>query len=109
LQGHPLAGWRYWRAYSVGIGEVVIETGAVDTSAPGPLNYAGYWTFRGLQKKLWQEYLEFILSDIVKPQHLDPNATEIINPAYPVYGIWNPASPSQSDILYQVCQASTCH
>lgn len=30
-------------------------------------------------------------------------------PAYPVEGVWNPASPSQSDILYQVCQASTCN
>ncbi len=39
---------------------------------------------------------------------LDPNVTEIFG-AYPVQGVWNPASPSQTDILYQVCQASSCN
>jgi hypothetical protein len=33
LQGHPLAGWRYWRVYSVGTNDLVIETGAADVSA----------------------------------------------------------------------------
>jgi len=36
LQGHPLAGWRYWRVYSIGTNDVVIETGAYDQPAPGP-------------------------------------------------------------------------
>jgi len=109
LQGHPIAGWRYWRVYSIGTNDVVVETGAVDTWGPGGTNYLGYWLFRRLQLKLWREYLDFILTDIRKPGHLDPNASEGIKPAYHPEGEWNPASPSQSDILFQVCQASSCN
>ncbi len=29
LQGHPLRGWRFWRAHEVS-GDIVVETGAVD-------------------------------------------------------------------------------
>ena len=43
LKGHPLAGWRYWRVYSIGVNDVVIETGAYDEPAPGLANYAGYY------------------------------------------------------------------
>ena len=38
LTGHPLAGWRYFRVYSIAPNDVVVETGAVDTAGPGPLN-----------------------------------------------------------------------
>ncbi len=107
LQGHPVAGWRYWRVYSVGTNEVVVETGAVDTSGPGGKNYLGYWLSRRLQLKFWREYLEFIPSDM-SMSGLDPNVIEVFG-AYPTVGVWNPVSPSQSDILYQVCQASTCN
>jgi hypothetical protein len=47
LKGHPLAGWRYWRVYSVGAHEVIIETGAYDQPGPGPLNYIGYYLSQG--------------------------------------------------------------
>jgi hypothetical protein len=43
LAGHPLAGWRYWRVYSIGTNDVVIETGAYDQPGPGPMNYIGYY------------------------------------------------------------------
>ncbi|MGH9691151.1 MAG: hypothetical protein ACRD4C_08770 [Candidatus Acidiferrales bacterium] len=104
LQGHPLAGWRYWSVYSIGTNDVVAETGAVDTNAPGPLNWAGYWVFHllGTQTKMWREYLRYIQSQI--------GAAQGSNPAYNfVNGEWNPASPSQSDILYNVCQATSCN
>jgi hypothetical protein len=38
LRGHPLAGWRYFRVYSIAPNDVVVETGAVDTAGPGPPN-----------------------------------------------------------------------
>jgi hypothetical protein len=103
LQGHPLAGWRYWRAYSVGTNDVVIETGAVDTWGPGPKNYLGYWLFRGSQTKMWQEFLGYIPYDIRKK--LDPSVIERFG-TYPTQGVWNPTSPSQAAILYQVCQST---
>ena len=46
LAGHPLAGWRYWRVYSIGTNDVVIETGAYDQPGPGLKNYAGYFVTR---------------------------------------------------------------
>jgi hypothetical protein len=30
LQGHPLAGWRYWRVYSIGTNDLVVETGTTN-------------------------------------------------------------------------------
>lgn len=107
LQGHPIAGWRYWRVYSIGVNEVVVETGAVDTWGPGLKNYVGYWVSRYKQMEFWREYLEFIPTNIVA-SGLDPNAAEVFG-AYPVQGVWNPVSPSQGDILYQVCRASSCN
>lgn len=66
-------------------------------------------TLRGLQLKLWREYLLSIVVNI-QMSGLDPNVAEGSNPTYKhVNGVWNPGSPSQSDILYQVCQASTCN
>jgi hypothetical protein len=108
LKGHPLAGWRYWRVYSVGTNDIVIETGAADTSAPGPLNYLGYRILKKPQIKIWQEYLQFILRNL--HGNADPNATQGSNPVYNnVTGVWNPNSPSLSTILYNVCQASSCN
>lgn len=110
LQGHPLAGWRYWRAYSIGTNDVVVETGSVDTWGPSGKDFLGYWVFHYSQLKLWREYLQFILSDLrTRQNNGDPNAAQGINPAYRVEGVWNPGSPSPNDILYQVCQSSTCN
>ena len=85
LNGHPLAGWRYWRAFSVGADDVVIETGAADTNAPGPLNYSGYYVLKGQQTKIWKEDLQYTLSDLSK-QNLAKQGT---NPNYNIVnGVW---------------------
>ncbi len=68
LQGHPLAGWRYWRVYSIGINDVVIETGAYDQPGPGFALYAGYYIFQGVVKKGWMGYLRNIQSRLNVPQ-----------------------------------------
>ena len=64
LKGHPLAGWRYWRVFSIGPNDLVIETGSADTNGPGPLNYAGHYFFGFLQRKVWKEDFQYILSDL---------------------------------------------
>jgi hypothetical protein len=66
-KGHPLDGWRYWRVFSIGTNDVVIETGAADRAHPGPLNYIGYYLANG-QMKVWEEYLQFIKRDLNVPQ-----------------------------------------
>jgi hypothetical protein len=60
LKGHPLSGWRYWKVYSIGDNDVVIETGAADTAGPGLKKAAGYWLFSGTVLKGWKNYLETI-------------------------------------------------
>jgi hypothetical protein len=70
-QGHPLDGWRYWRVFSVGTNDIVIETGAADRPHPGPLNYVGYYLVNG-QLKVWQEFLQFIQRDLKAPQGTNP-------------------------------------
>jgi hypothetical protein len=68
MVGHPLAGWRYWRVYSVGTNDVVIETGAYGQPAPnasyggirGIANYAGYYISRPVQVKGWEDLLNYI-------------------------------------------------
>lgn len=67
LVGHPLAGWRYWRVFSIGVDDVVIETGAVDTSASILLNpaksfenFVGYYLFKKQQVKTWADDLRYI-------------------------------------------------
>jgi hypothetical protein len=64
LQGHPLRGRRYWRVFSVGTNDIVVETGAVDTPGPGPQNYIGYYLTKSDQIKVWQEDLQYILRDL---------------------------------------------
>jgi len=106
LQGHPLEGWRYWRAYSVGTNDVVIETGAADLPGPGRKNYWGYFFFAPNQIEVWHQYLEFILSDI--RQNLDPNVSQGSTFQYNlVQGEWG--YQSQSYILNNVCQSSWCN
>ena len=60
LAGHPLAGWRYWRVYSVGTNDVVIETDAYDQPGPGGSNYAGYFISSRVQREGWKYYLQYI-------------------------------------------------
>jgi IPT/TIG domain-containing protein len=66
-KGHPLDGWRYWRVFSVGTNDTVIETGAADRPHPGPLNYIGYYLANS-QLKVWEEFLQFIKRDLNVPQ-----------------------------------------
>lgn len=102
LQGHPVEGWRYWRVYSNGTNDVVIETGAADLPGPGAKSFWGYYYFQPDQVEIWHQYLEYILSNI-KTSGLDPNATEGHNLATSPEGEWN-AEP-QSFILNMLCQA----
>ena len=118
LQGHPLAGWRYWHVYSIGTNDVVVETGAYDQPGPGPLNYAGYYVFQGVISRGWREYMQFIQRDIHASQgtHLrnslggitldftrvpfDPNA--LLN------GYWDYWGDFTNYILNNVCQSTSC-
>src|SRR6185437_2256834 len=93
LDGHPLAGWRYWRVYSVDTNDIVIETAAVDTSGPGGKRSAGYWIFAGQVTAMWANYLRHILFDA---RNFDKNEVEGGNPFYNIItGIWGPAHPTQ--------------
>ena len=117
MTGHPLAGWRYFRVFAVGTNDLVVETGAVDTYAGGghffspaarPLNWAGYYIFRNKQLKIWEEDLRYILRDI--QMNLDSKAVQGSNPQYNIVkGIWDPQTPSQSYILNNVCQSTSCN
>ena len=90
LRGHPLAGWRYWRAFSVGTNDVVVETGAVDTNGPGWRNYVGYYVLSGQQTKIWQDELLYILSDL----HAQGSGQQGSNPTYNIVnGKWDYIDP----------------
>jgi hypothetical protein len=64
LKGHPLAGRRYWRVYSIGANEGVVETGAYDQPGPAPLNYVGYYLSQKSVSSGWRGYLQFIQRDL---------------------------------------------
>ena len=105
LNGHPLAGWRYWRVFSVGTNDIVVETGAVDTPEPTNVfrNYAGFYLFKARQLKCWEDYLRYILGKLVE----SGSARRGSNPAYNIVkGKWD---YDQSYILNNVCQASSCN
>jgi hypothetical protein len=109
LKGHPLSGWRYWRVFSVGPNDVVVETGAADVPGPGPKNTIGFWLswIEGSQLECWEEYMQYVLRDIQR--NLDTNAKQGSNPVYNnVKGHWR-GSPSLSYILNNVCQAAMCN
>ena len=88
-----------------------METGAVDTYAAGPLNWAGYFIdkyFTGFQLKTWEDDLRYILRDV--QENVDARAVEGSNPQYNVVkGEWDPQTPSQSYILNNVCQSTSCN
>ncbi len=100
LQGHPLEGWRYWRAFSIGTNDVVIETGAADLPGPGRKNYWGYFIFAFDQIEMWHQYLEYIKNKVGAPQGSNFQYNL-------VQGEWG--YRSQDYILNNVCQASWCN
>ena len=117
LKGHPLAGWRYWRVYSIGPGDVVIETGAYDGPGPGLKNYIGYYLARS-QNFISRSWMEFLLYILNQKEDLGPTqsiqgyltiqgigtlpATELLK------GVWDETGAFKSYILNNVCQAQTC-
>ena len=88
LQGHPLRGRRYWRVFSIRTNDVVVETGAIDTSGPGPQNYIGYFLAKADQIKVWQEDLQYILAQLKKNDGTQQGANPTVNV---VKGEWNDA------------------
>jgi hypothetical protein len=125
LQGHPLAGWRYWRVYSIGTtpdgkNDVVVETGAYDEPGPGPLNYAGYYKARGDIAAGWAQYLRYVQTALNAAQgsnlHNTLGGTQVINyfpgqwePPTLVDGYWDYAGFLTNYILNNVCQSTSCH
>lgn len=119
LQGHPLAGWRYWRVYSIGTNDVVIETGAYDQPGPGIKNYAGYYIakFDESISGGWQQYLQFIQEQLNAPQGTNLNGTlggiKLRQYDWPdgplLQGYWDYAGDFTSYILNNVCQSSSCN
>lgn len=111
LTGHPLAGWRYWRVFSVGTNDLVIETGAVDTAYGSwfihPVNNSGYFIMHGDQLQMWEDDLRYILS---KVQSLDAHAVQRTQQQYNVvHGAWNPATPTKTYLLNNICQSTICN
>lgn len=118
LQGHPLAGWRYWRVYSIGQNDVVIETGAYDQPGPGPKNYLGYYVpGRWMVSKGWYKYLLYIRDKLQARQGSSLQNTlggiRLRNYAWPdgplVEGYWDYDADFTSYILNNVCQSQTCN
>lgn len=92
---------------------MVVETGAVDTYAgpfrKHPFNYLGYYYLgKSDQLKTWEDDLRYILKAVQTVD--DPNATQGGNASYNrVKGVWDPTTPTQADILNNVCQATSCN
>jgi hypothetical protein len=117
MQGHPLAGWRYWRVYSYGTNEVVVETGALDQPGPFPENYVGYYLARGDIQRGWQQYLQFIQSGLHAAQGSDLRndlggiALRTYSDESPdlLEGYWDYDGDFTQYILYNVCQSTWCN
>jgi hypothetical protein len=117
LEGHPLAGWRYWRVHSVGTNDVVIETGAYDQPGYEPLQYAGYYVAEGTIHKAWQEYMQFIQKALQAPQgsNLGNSLGGIRLRTYPwgdgtlLQGYMDYYGDFTQYILNNVCQADSCN
>jgi hypothetical protein len=112
-KGHPLSGWRYWRVYSVGPNDLVVETGAYDQPGPGVKNYVGYYLAIGSVLKGWEHFLEHIANRLGATQgsslhsfggHIDPHSQlEILQGFYDLSGTYT------DYILKNVCLASVCN
>ncbi|MGB9072841.1 MAG: hypothetical protein WCC22_09220 [Terriglobales bacterium] len=119
MKGHPLAGWRYWRVYSIGANDVVIETGAYDQPGPGPANYIGYFLAKGEVSRGWYEYLQWIQRDLhaqtgtnlrntlggikVSPFWMTLEGTTLHK------GYWDVPGDFTNYILNNVCQSTSCN
>jgi hypothetical protein len=119
LKGHPLAGWRYWRVYSIGTNDVVIETGAYDQPGPGLKNYVGYYLGQGTVSLGWRQYLKYIQQSLGAPEgtHLRSTVGGIqltfmpgqFNPEAVLDGYWDYWGDFTSYILNNVCESTSCN
>jgi hypothetical protein len=116
LAGHPLAGWRYWRVYSIGTNDIVIETGAYDSPGPGKLNYLGYYLFIGTVKQAWREYMQYIQVNLHAPRGTNLRTSlggitlQDLSPINnPLLGYWDYSGAFTNYILNNVCQPTPCH
>jgi hypothetical protein len=113
LQGHPLAGWRYWRVYSIGTNDVVVETGAYDQPGPGLKNFAGYYIAQRDLSRGWQQYLAYIQKELNAPQgtHLSNSLGGIPLAPYSslLQGYWDYGGSFTTYILNNVCQSTSCN
>jgi len=130
LQGHPLAGWRYWRVYSIGTApsgqnDVVIETGAYDQPGPGIKNYAGYYIAKGDIQLGWAQYVRYFQTQLNAPMGSNLMSTPLGNlitseksllglvnadePPTITDGFWDYFGTLTNYILTNVCQATTCN
>jgi hypothetical protein len=99
LPGHPLIGWRYWRAFRLAPDRIVIETGAVDTPFGGFAGRVAFEIARADQVAVWQRYLEYTV------QQLPGSAAVIDSPDYDLdelEGKWN---ADKTYIMTHVCGA----
>jgi hypothetical protein len=121
LQGHPLAGWRYWRVYSIGTNDVVIETGAYDQPGPGQKFYAGYYIAQrlGTIAQGWREYMEYIRQQLQAPRgfnlHNTVGGIPLVftplnaDPDILLDGYWDSSGDFTNYILNNVCQSTSCN
>lgn len=117
LEGHPLAGWRYWRVYANGTNRVVIETGAYDSPAPGILNLIGYYVTIGTIKQAWKEYMKYIQGAIGAPEGTNlqsslggiplTNLSRYNGPL--VNGYWDYSGTFTNYIKNHVCLSTACN
>src|SRR4029079_6724390 len=57
---------RYFKAFDVAPGEVVVETGALDTAGPGMIYKVGYYLAKKEQTGVWKEDFQFIAKDLFR-------------------------------------------
>lgn len=117
LQGHPLAGWRYFRVYSIGTNDVVVETGAYDQPGPTLKNYAGYFWGGFVISRAWYYYLTSIQTALGAPQgsNLQGTIGGIQEPLYStdpnslLRGYWDLSGEYTNYILTNVCVTPPCN
>jgi len=108
---HPLAGWRFWKVFSAGQNQVVIETGAVDRPF-GFLKWIGNYVpgIRDDQVEIWNDYLTDILAKIRSAPDGDPGAQQVVDGNFGQaqlegmqWGFDDPIGNKKQYILDQVC------
>ena len=117
LKGHPLAGWRYWRVYSIGTNDVVIETGAYDQPGPGLKNFAGFYIAQGTVSRGWLHYLRFIQNQIQAQQAGNllgaPGGIPIrgngTDPNILLNGYWDYWGDFTNYLLNNICLSTSCN